>query len=417
MSTPSSMRTFMATFMGSTLLLLALVVSFVWFMNPYGFFGSPIRPGVNMLKPEMASHARQAKAAAILRTPMDGIIIGSSRTHRGLDPAHPGWTATQVYNASLPGGNMQEAANYFVFAVQQHPIKQAVLGAEFFMFNGSYGSARSAGSETRLHRSGGPIPYLNLRTELAKSLFSVDSLADSIAMLSAQRTRLWGPILGNGLRYIPWGRGSTEGVRKSFLATGKSHISYLWINPKTHQFSMDNPVTGVSTMTYFERALTTAHEHGIDFRILISPAHAWEIEFIRIAGVWDAFEQWKRDLVATNEAVARRLDKAPFPILDFSGYNIVTTNPVPGFDARDAVRTPYMDPTHYYSVIGDLMLDKLFDYSGPKRRRLPDFGVWITSANIEAHLQQIRERQAQYHRTHPEDMRDIEALRPPATSD
>ena len=39
-----------------------------------------------------------------------------------------------------------------------------------------------------------------------------------------------------------------------------------------------------------------------------------------------------------------------------------------------------------------------------------DFGVRITSANLDAHLDHIRSEREQYRRTHPDDVAEIEVL-------
>ena len=47
------------------------------------------------------------------------------------------------------------------------------------------------------------------------------------------------------------------------------------------------------------------------------------------------------------------------------------------------------------------MLDRIFNYHSPDRTVPADFGVLLTSQNIEAHLAHIRAAREQYRQTHP----------------
>ncbi|MFC1932391.1 hypothetical protein ACFLXU_02005 [Chloroflexota bacterium] len=47
----------------------------------------------------------------------------------------------------------------------------------------------------------------------------------------------------------------------------------------------------------------------------------------------------------------------------------------------------YWDSSHYKKELGDLMLDKIFNYHESGRIVPDNFGVLITSDNIERHLE------------------------------
>ncbi len=47
----------------------------------------------------------------------------------------------------------------------------------------------------------------------------------------------------------------------------------------------------------------------------------------------------------------------------------------------------YWESSHFKKEVGDLVLDKLFDYQAPGRVIADDFGILINRNNIEAHLQ------------------------------
>jgi len=70
----------------------------------------------------------------------------------------------------------------------------------------------------------------------------------------------------------------------------------------------------------------------------------------------------------------------------------------------------YWECSHYRKELGDLILDRIFDHRAEGRTVPEDFGVLLTPANIEAHLARIREEQARYRTSHPEDVAEIEAI-------
>ena len=62
-----------------------------WFVNPYSIYSSPKIEGINKDKTEFLNHLRLTKAYQVSRQKPTSIILGTSRSGRGLDPDHPGW--------------------------------------------------------------------------------------------------------------------------------------------------------------------------------------------------------------------------------------------------------------------------------------------------------------------------------------
>ena len=55
-----------------------------------------------------------------------------------------------------------------------------------------------------------------------------------------------------------------------------------------------------------------------------------------------------------------------------------------------------------------MMLDRIFEVNNPGVNIPGDFGVRLTSKNIEEHLKRIRDDQRLYRKTHTEELRDLE---------
>ena len=115
------------------------------------------------------------------------------------------------------------------------------------------------------------------------------------------------------------------------------------------------------------------------------------------AGLWNAFEDWKRKLAQiVDEDAAASGSAQPFVLWDFSGYNSITTEAVPAQgDLRSEMRW-YWEAGHFKKESGDLVLDRVLDHHDPQRTMPQDFGTLLTAASVEAHLTHIRADRERY---------------------
>ena len=75
------------------------------------------------------------KAELLRRQEYDTLLLGSSRTEVGIDPASEAWGTATVFDASVPGTNMWETRQVLSFAMSRHTPTHVVLFADFLMFN------------------------------------------------------------------------------------------------------------------------------------------------------------------------------------------------------------------------------------------------------------------------------------------
>jgi hypothetical protein len=374
------------------------IISFNWFMNPYGIYHSPEIDGINKRKPLFAGQLRLAKAWTIYKRKPDGIILGSSRSECGLDPDHLGWKDAQdVYNLAISGGNMYEALRYFQHAHALKPQKQVVLGLDFRMFNVFEDGSTGGFKDSRLivKANGSVNPQFSI-SEKFLMLASMDVLGDSIQTLKKQDA---------DLHYLPNGKVSWKvnvrlnsrlgGHHKAFRFTEKKNMNQIWFQ-RPNQYEFIHPNTGQSSFDYLHLLLDTAYRDNIDLRMLISPSHARLWEALHAVGLWSKFEQWKRELVSLNEQEAKKSGKKPFPLWDFSGYNRYTTENI------TANMKWYWESSHYKKELGDIVLDSVFG-----RKIADNFGKLINTKNIDKHLAGIRIKQQQYRKDHPLDAAEV----------
>jgi hypothetical protein len=371
------------------------IVSFNWFMNPYGIYHSPEIDGINKFKSISAGKLRIANAWSIYKQKPDCIILGSSRSLYGLDSNHSGWHCQEVYNLAHHGTNMYETLRYFQHAHALQPQKRVVLGLDFLMFNAFDQKGKQGFDESSFITTANEgINYLFSSYQKFIMLGSIDTLNDSIKILFNQ------PINKSHSQELETNHNAERvqrlgGLRKLFRKVEKKHMNKTWYkHPYNYQFI--DPNTGLSTFDYLRRLLDTAYRDNIDLRMLVSPSHARLWEALHAVSLWSKFEQWKRELVSINEQQAKKYGKQPFPLWDFSGYNRYTTENV------TTKMKWYWESSHYKEELGNIVLDSVFE-----RKIADDFGLLINTTNIDKHLAEIRIKQQQYRRSNPIDAAEV----------
>ena len=381
-------------------LVLLSVIGFNRLVDPYGLYPGPRFEGFNTKKPEFSNHIRMAKAKVIHRIRPRAIVLGTSRGEIGIDPQHPGWKMQPVYNLALSGGNIYEALRYLQHSGAIVPTQQTVLMLDFFMFNTNQNPDELDFDEAILSISFDEKTQ-RIGTRQFEILASLDAFFASLRTLRQDKD--YHRRDGFRLRENDE-RSEKEQQRTAFLDNEEGYF-----NKHYHQFSFANHER--DNLALFRKLLIYAHEHDIDLRIGISPSHARQFETIAAKGIWPLFENWKRHLVRINEEEAEPLGKPAFPIWDFSGYNSLTTEPVPPLGDTETEMRWYWESSHYKKELGDLVLDRIFDYQEPSRTVPDDFGVLLTSGNIEQHLAQVRADRERWRTAYPEDVAEIEALK------
>ncbi len=371
-------------------------------VDPYGTTFWVHKECFNAYKPDVLSHWRNAKPLRLDLVRPDVLLVGSSRVLAAWDPDHPAFASfSSPYNYGLPGPKMCELSRYFKVAVDKTVPKRAVIGMDLFAANAAFHSdACPMVSDLEWGWTAWP------RTMLSADTF--DSSQKTIIDQGRINPEIWQPTPRGMARLSPDIFVKQGGMRAAFarFEVGALEQQYL----VTCTFSLAPP-PGQRTgpMDEVRAMIRIAQEKGIETQLATHPVHARLLQMLYAAGMWNDFEQWKRDIVAINDEEAKRAGHPPFPFWDFSGYNAVTTEPVP--PAGDAT-TPmkyYWDPSHYRSILGDYMFDTMYGTSSPERRIPPGFGVRLTSENIDAHLAAMRTARDAYAASHPQEAAEVAA--------
>lgn len=392
---------FSRIFFGLTLGILILTVMVNLVVDPLGLFGMPTWSGFNAEKTQYEKYLRLAKPHMVRMLKPRGLILGTSRAQY-LDPDHPGWDAAArpTYNMAIQSSRIREVLLNLQHAQAQNRLKQVVLLLDDFMFNPRV--REEAGfDEARLDRH--PAQGINGAwvQDLVTALLSSDLLFDSLRTIWKQGEYDTTLFLSNGSVHPTRFQSTLDkagGHRKLFMES---------VRP----VAADSAKTGPDSEKPFEdlrNVLRFCRAQGIDLRLLISPIHAHRLEYMIQTGGWPNYEDWKRRLVRIVAEEAEDIPGTkPFALWDFSGFNSITTERIPGRGDAHSRMQWYWESSHFKTVTGHLMFDRVLGTRSSALAVPEDFGVQIGADSIERHLRSIRDRHAIYVASHQMDIAEI----------
>jgi len=392
------------------------------FVDPFGMYRLLETDGSHGAKPAAYRRVKLAKAYDLRRIEPQAIVLGTSRSHVALRMTHSGWKVplARRYNAAFDGATTKEMHAYLLHAHAVHPLRQVVLGLDFWQLGRGPAWTRKDFNPSILFEPEKPLHNAAVYATDLSLLVSIDTTRASV------------PLLRNGDSGGPqWLAPDGQRLGDVFFRQveptySSSPASYLRnIDRQEIGFMLDTgpavataqrklaPATSQPVLTSFDyiaKIVAFCRDNDIDLRIFITPAHAHQLEIAKQLGGWPAIERGKRDLVDVlyRDAVGHPGSSA-FTFYDFEGYSSVTSEPVPPDGSRSEMRY-YWDSSHFKENVGDWILDRLF---GTEREEDPvpdDFGVSLMPATIEAALEKIRADQSAYQRDQPDEVRFITSL-------
>ena len=354
-------------------------------------------------KTEFKKHAYLSKACAIDRHQVEGVILGSSRAEIGIDPRQISSSAASFYNLALPEGKIHTAYRYLQHAIESNDLVEVILTLDFFMFNAArpqadgfdnrYLSVNADGSENR-----GQIRAIDL-------ILSLDTFWAAVDTVKSQSSA--GALhLENGMVATPSLRWDEGPARRGHLAAFRKNEGFYF---NGHYQNFTFKAGAYNSLDDLKNILTLAAENDIQLYLAISPVHARKLEVIAAKGLWTAFEQWKREIVNLNAQVTANHDIYPYLVWDFTGYNSITTEPVPKQDDEQSRMRWYYESSHYRPALGNLMIARIFGEENELLRENPDFGVRLGRASIDEHLRDIRQRRVAWVTENPVIYQEIQS--------
>jgi hypothetical protein len=397
-------------------LLAAGVAGFNAVVDPYGMCRLVEIKGFNARKPAIHNRVRLFKAYEVLRVKPGAIVLGTSRSHVAIRMSHKAWdrTAAPLYNLAFDSATPKEMYFYLRHAYSVRPLKQVVLGLD------SYQPVRTPCGVTPdfdpglLLEDWSPASVMRMYLEGIRVLASRDTFAASIATIRSQGSDSPEWFSGDGQRmgaiFFRLDENFKKSPRAYFERTDRLEVGFkLWRKPVLAGLAGQGPAPALHTdnetsLDYIWQIVEFCRLRRVDLRIFITPEHAHQMEIAAAAGAWPLIEQAKRDLVRLlARDAALHPGRLPVPLYDFSGYNSVTTESLPALGSNAEMRY-YWDSSHFKEIVGDFVLDRLFNISDSKNPPPADFGVRLEPDTIDAALAGIRSAQSRYRKEHPQDI-------------
>lgn len=374
-----------------------------WIINPYDIFLSPSITGFNDYKSEVERHTRLSKIYQVEKILPDIVLLASSRGLVVKDK-HFSENGLVGLNLSLPSSSTYELLRVLQHALAMHPLKKVILALDEEFTD----TVQPNFSEGRLAVNyDGTVnddKWKQAWRDVLFSLLSADGLSSSIRTIRKQKYSPDSPEFEkhNSERIFKAG-----GHRQMFRTMEASAFSG---HEKIYDDCM-NVVTDSNNIKedgqiHFQKIVELAYENNIELYIYISPVHARYYEAKCMLGKWHEIENMKRKIVSIVEESAKTFGYQSYPIWDFSGYNSVTSEPVPELGDRTSRMAWYWEGSHYSYKTAEIIFDKLFGGTeGPD-----DFGVQLTSGNIEQHLNVIRKQRETYLKAHINEADELRSI-------
>ena len=382
--------------------ILMSVTIFNWLINPYDVFAVPEIEGLNRYKVEVLRHTRLSKVYQVERIKPEAILLASSR---GLviPASYFSDDMMTAFNLALSSASTYELLRVFQHAQASHPLKRVVLAIDEDFTETRQSNFSEGRLLVDLDGTVNRKKWLQKMKDSFSSLLSIDALRSSIRTIRMQNYK---PGHLDQKKY-DYERIIKAGGHRQMFRTMESSIFYNYQGPVHDcQVSAAEHEVLPGAVNYFERMVSLAYDNDIDMYIYFSPTHARLYETQCMIGKWPTIEEMKREVVKVVENEAKKSGVSPYPVWDFSGYNMVTTEAVPLENDRANVMRWYWEGSHYTKKTAKLILDKVFYNSDV----LSDFGVKLTAENIDKHLSDIRDKRDLYLRTNKNDIDELHLL-------
>lgn len=369
------MKNYLAVAAGLPLLLVGGVAGTNYVLDPY-LIHQWQSPQVQRLRAPVEKLNAWGKTYALSMYRPDTIYLGNSRTELGL--AVPRSGPARVFNAALSGATVGDALRMLEHARQVAPIRRVIWGIDAPSFTLSVGNSEL---ESSLIARDGSYLARRVLLDLQRAV-SIDMTRASLAMLWRSEAQVCHPTLaqfgqrdGACIRYRIAGWGGTAEV----------------LGPRTREFLRgEGPTKG--TLEAFERALCGPRE--VQWRIYVNPTHAMTIDALYWAGKGARYEAWLAELATMGQRM--RDAGCDVHIFDFSGFNSVTSEPVPRPGDRSEMQN-YWEASHYRDRVGAAILARLTG-AAPSD---DGFGAELLPGTTEAHLARLRANRVRYLANHP----------------
>lgn len=381
-------------FLASVVLLAGAMAGFNWWVDPYAIYRDR-ELSLQQPQPILVMNERVFKTVGLARAKADVVILGTSRTDIGIGRDHQAFRGKRVFNLATFGQPIRESRRLMEVVLEHGKPQTIVVGLDFFAFNALFVPPTDFVEENY-----SPLRPYNL-------MLSISTLSDSRNAVRRKTPVENDCCYADGFR-TPQTLSRLAGTyRKNFANNERMYLLEKYLPYPACRFSFATDKTG-SSLDDLRAMMQMAHRHHVDLYFFISPAHARQWETLAIAGLWEQWEKWKRELVHINGAEAKQAGVATFPLWDFSGYDMVSTEEVPAPKDKKSIMRWYTDSGHYTMDLGRQIIQRMF--APVAGGELDTWGSVMDTPNLEVHLKRIRLARDCYRKTHRQEIAEIENI-------
>lgn len=361
MHSDRSHHCFIRLFFITSLCLILAIVFFNYAIDPFNLFSSSSYTKNYLTKREAETNLRLIKAVEINNQRPKVLLLGSSRVRVGLHEDHyPHPKKGLIANIGLPGTTVEELESYLKHALYNQPkLHTVVLGLDLFMFNRNRKINVEYEPQRMNRHTMSSEDYLGL-------LFSFHALKNSFSILFDSLTH---KAYSSPEKSEPRSTPAVSDADRAFLRD--IMIAHEWYG----KYEIDP-----KQILCFERIVQICKKEEVDLKVFISPAQAIYWEAVSQKKLWPQLDSLK---IALSNI---------YPILDFSGFNPVTT-----LACQKKGDSFYGDCSHYSRTVGKMIFDKLFSTDDSRE----DFGFWLLPETIQGRLNEMKEKKDEWEFLNP----------------
>ena len=370
----------------SSFIFLAALVTLNYQVDPY-FIHQWDSPLLQRQSPAQQKIMPWAKTYAAYRYQPEVVYLGSSRTEIGLPTDSPLLAGKRVFNLAISGGSVGDAINMLKHTAYFHQPKIVVWGLDYgWQFREKTGNTDFT---KELVADGPHYPLRRTLLNIKRSL-SMAMTGDALSIVTGQSEKSCLPLSAY------FGHKSSQCLEIIMKNEGGTKKAFEEVQKKKEP--LGKPEDTATTIRLLDRVVEEYCRDNTLFRLYIQPIHA-----LAELSYWHTLEEdvddWKRALTVMTEG--RRRQGCDIRLVDFSGFNSITTEEIPQATGKETMQH-YWEQSHYRSEVGLKILQKLLAPEDPSTNGT--FGVELRSDSIEESIGNYHRSRQSYMAQHPEEI-------------
>jgi len=338
-----------------TTILILVIGGFNYIIDPLGFNKKIVVENINDIKEDNTHFAIKYKMPLLENGGWDNLVLGTSRVGVLDTDVVNKYLGGSTFTMSLPASVTPIHYDSFLYALKFNKIKNLIYGIDFMSFN-----KNAKLNDDYLQYKDKIQSYSNLYTY--DIYFNINTLEKSFVSLwnnLSYNPKRYEYYSKSGMRHYPDLRWQFESGKLNIDTNIKKHMKAYF---KKTGIYIDY-VYSEAYMKQFSKIVKYCKENGINIYVFIPPMYIEHFHALKEAGLQDAFNTFKRELVKVIDYI------------DFTGENKLTIN-----------KCNFWDSSHLRTENSDKILKEIFDDNRIKNEMT--LGRWVTKTNIETHLEE-----------------------------